>query len=314
MGKTSRENIARRQLWLLKELFEKHIVPIAALSDTYQKEFHITDSRSLQADLVKLKSIGLPIEMTATEVRVSAQRMRKMWHGTLVGKRLSKRKSMESKERLAKKTVDFIKDNRDDISVLMLGTGTTVWEAAKEILTRENELDITTIYTASVLVLDAFVSRRPGDVTLRMAGGALDERTAWLKSRKGVQFLSKAPVDAVVTSFMGLCREGFRTAQDYEVDEKLMNLRPHKRCKFVVIPIEWSKIDHEDGELVAEQIERKKGRDVLDFLGGTRQYVIVTDPPRGKLQGRDRDKLDLLEYWRDEKGVQVLRTSRAKEP
>lgn len=283
----------------MQEVFKKRVVTINDIADIYRDKYAVTDIRSLKADLESLKLIGMPIEVMANRVTIHTMEIQELWEGTLIGDRLGQTESAKSRKKLASKVVGYLRKKKDDIKTLILGSGTTVYETSMEVLAHKKELDIKKVYTNSLLVLNAFISHKPSDIELDMVMGTLDYKTASLRGTKGVKYLSERQVDAVVTSFTGLIDEGLTASQEYELNEKHMNLCPHRRCKWVIIPMEWAKISygHED------YLVRDKGGEKRP------EYVIITDPPRGKLQGRDEERSEILKYWEDKNGVEVLRIS-----
>jgi DeoR/GlpR family transcriptional regulator of sugar metabolism len=266
--------------------------------------FDIVDVRTIKRDVNVLQSIGVPIDVTDTEVSMIPSGIEELWDGTLVGNRLPQTESAKSRRRLAKRAVDFLGENKDRIDALLLGTGTTVLEVTLQVLLRKRELHISTVCTNSLLVLQAFVSHKPPDIELDLVSGRLDYRTASLRGPEGVKYLSKRGVDAVVTSFTGLTKEGFRASQDYEVSEKRMNLHhPGKRAKWTIVPMAWAKIDSAHEDYLVE--DRRKGNKP--------EYVIITDPPLGLSEVRDRERAATLEFWERKQGVTVLTASREEE-
>lgn len=303
----SEENIARRKLYLLQEILKRGTVRFDELIPMYDRQFGISDVRTIKRDVQQLQSIGIPIDVTDTEISIIPTGIQALWEDTDVGGRL--RKEMGSKKRLAKKTVSFIEERKNDINTLMIGTGSSAYECTKEVLARKEDLRVTNIYTTSLLVLHAFAFYRHAQIRLEMIAGTLDYQTASLVGPEGVKYLSKRPVDAVITSFWGLSKRGFSTLYVYEIEEKRMNLCPHEECGYVIIPMEWCKIGLE-ALLVQQHPEETQSTLVLPQ--GERRHVIVTDHPQGELQGKDKERAEILKFW-EEKGVEVLRTSRAED-
>ena len=311
-GKGPEEGIARRELRLLEELFRRQSVDIEDLVTMYRGEFHILDRRTLLDDVngtktrQGLRERGFPIEVTGTEMRISPIGLEGLWKGTPIGDRLSRGK--ESKKLLAKEVVRYLlklnEDLKQDIKRIVLGTGTTVYEAAKEILNHNDELNIRNVHTSNLLVLREFILRKPRNIKIEMSPGTLVRETASLATEEDVERPLPSGVDAVVTSFNGLSYEkGFSTGVANDVREKFSNLCPRKECKWVIIPIEWQKVGFTDVAVVGK---RKKRRDVLDFVQGTRTYVIITDPPKGTPAGKDQGRFKGLEKWNALDGVEVV--------
>lgn len=301
------ENIARVQLSILGDLFNGSDLSIGDVV----KEYGYKDERTAKGDIAKLRSMGIPISLQHNQVSVTRLGENGLWKGTPIAKRLIK--GVQSKQMLAKKVVDFLKEYGDDIYSIILGTGTTTNEVAKELLARIEELNIRGVYTTNLLVLREFILSKTKlhqeEIKVAMAPGILNVNTGSLLSDNGADYLNEFPVDAVITSFSGLSREGFSTNHLHDRSEGLMNLRPHKTCKYVIIPIEWSKIGIWD--IVVKLKGKKRGDDVLDFRPEGRRYIIITDhPDKSELHNvKNDEKHKILDHWQ-EKGVEIIYAKR----
>lgn len=221
-----------------------------------------------------------------------------LWEGTCIGGRLKNPKATDSRKRLAKEVVNFLADKGDKIRKLILGTGANAYETTVEILTRKEDLSITDIYTTNLLVVPTFASHKERDITLHVVGGRLYADTASLiVSPENVKYLADLQADAIVTSFYALCKKGFHTLFRDEVDEKLVNLCPNKKCLWVIIPMGWSKIGPAEDTALVPNEERAQG--VLDFVGGERHYIIVTDPPQHMSESESIEKNGILDHWKE---------------
>jgi DeoR/GlpR family transcriptional regulator of sugar metabolism len=297
MPKHSKAYIAKRRKHIAQEILKNPNISVNELISNVGKVLNIKSGITVKNEVEICKDIlALILSMGIYQ----------LWKDTPFEDKLLK--EAESKKRLANQLVNFIGENKRHINTLLLGTGTTVYEITKEILSREQELAIRKIYTTSLLVLHAFVLKKPKDIELEMVGGDLNDQTASLISQNGVSYLRKQPVDAVITSFWGLSEEGFSTAQDFEVDEKLMNLRPNMKCNYIMIPMAWSKIGSTGRLIVKSQKKGEKPEDVLDFpeVKSERQkhYIIFTDYPEGILKEKDVDRSKILKCW-VQRGVEV---------
>ncbi|GAI87647.1 unnamed protein product, partial [marine sediment metagenome] len=120
----------------------------------------------------------------------------------------------------------------------------------------------------------------------------------------GIQRLGARPVDVVITSFDGIDYGEITTGQYHEVSEKIINLRPHAKCKCVIIAMMWSKIG-ETGNEVVEEEDGKGTEQIIDCKKW--RYVIITNPPSEEEWNEERnvEKRKILKYWHD-KGVEII--------
>jgi hypothetical protein len=230
--------------------------------------------------------------------------MLRIWKGTPLGEKLKNvpPESYLSKLKLAQKTIDFLK-TRQDITTLLLGTGSTVYQIADLMFSPNHNPHITTVFTNNTLVFCAFLRHKPLGIVLRTAGGKLELQIASLTGRDAVESFRRQEVNAVITSFTALSEKwGFTTEQDYEIEEKLMNLYPHEKCHTVLIPLEWTKINAAGGFSVTE----RSGLGPFDFKSQKREYIIITNPPEkeDRAKGDDKERFDLLNRL---EGQQVFR-------
>ena len=301
------QNLSRRRLRILEEVFKRGKVSISELRDMLRTEFGIRDSsRTLTRNIKKLQSKGFPIQIINTEVVISPISMEAFWKETDVGERLKNQKSAESKKRLAISLSSFLKEAKKKypINSLMLCSGTTIYYSGWQLLACWEDLRFDTIYSNNVLVMLSFIQYRHHDIVLRMVGGDFDYETACLRSTEGIEELGRAPVNVVVTSFMGFCEKGFTTRQWHEVPEKLMNLLPSEHCKLVIIPIESSKVGRQDGHLVIDQKHGGASRGLADFLEdrGERRYVLITPRPSGRIAA---EQYKMLDKWKH-RGMEIV--------
>lgn len=288
-GKRPGADMWKRRIQIVADTIRDRLVPVRKIEQSFQ----ITRDAVVN-DISVLRSLGIPIELSGDKVVFPPIGIEALWRDTAVGSRLQDADSIKAKEGLSQDVVNYLCIHKDRISSVLVGTGVTAYRTSLDIFAREIEHRIETVHSASLLVLFAFICCRPTRVNLQLAGGQLDRTTAWLEGESGVEQLRVCPADAVITSFMHLSTQGFRTTQPYEVGEKLMNLR-HATAQFVLVPMEWSKLAGENGMLVAPP--GGTGEDVFDFLDGRRKYVIFTDPPASPRDEKDNERFEVLDYW-----------------
>jgi DeoR/GlpR family transcriptional regulator of sugar metabolism len=270
--------------------------------------FSITKD-SIDKDVEELCNLGISVKLEGENLILPTVGVEVLWGDTVIGNRLHDTDSINRKQYLAESVVDYLKPHDYSIKSILIGTGVSAYKVAETIYRREHELHIAEIHSSSVLALFAFAHFRPG-MTLKIAGGQLDRTTAWFEGKLGIEYLKEQSIDAIITSFMCLSKKGFTTQQPYEVDEKRMNLR-HTNARFCLIPMEWTKLASESGNLITP--EKGTGEDILDFLDGRRTYVIFTDVPETLSDDKDKERLDVLDFWENEKGVMVIRLPRPDE-
>lgn len=306
-GRPPDAEVYTRRLQIVGTIFLNKDVSINDLEERFQIR-----RDAIERDVEQLGRLGIPVKLKGDDLVLPPVGIEALWKGTVIGDRFARAGSMAVKRNLADAVVTYLSQHRESISSLMFGNGSTAYMAAERILALQRDLGITAVYTANVLVLHALAVHQLPEV-VRIAGGQLDREILWLHSDQGIRELREKSLDAAITSFMSLSKRGFWTQQMHELDEKLMNLQPHPDCRFVLIPIEWSKLAHENGTLVAPQ--GSTGEDAFDFRDGHRKYVIFTDAPDDNESDNDtdRERFKVLEYWEGKDGVEVVRVPRPKE-
>jgi len=307
-GRPARAEVYARCLNIVGALLQNRTISIDYLEGRFQ-----IPRDAIQRDIKQLESLGIQIELVGKNLVLPSVGVESLWENTGVGGRLNDRISISRKACLAECVVDYLRDLGDSVRSALIGTGVSAYKVAEVIYSRETELYIEAIYSSSVLVLFAFTHSKPKRITIRLAGGHLDRTTAWLEGAPGIEQLRGQSVGAIVTSFMHLSKEGFTTQQPYEVDEKLMNLKPHPDCLYILIPLEFSKLAHKNGTLVAPR--GGTGEDAFDFSNPDRKYVIFTDvPDKSELdKHKTRQRLAVLEHWKEKRGIEVVSVPRPKE-
>jgi len=298
MAKKSKREIAARRLMVLEEIYKQADgIKVFALTDVVAQEFEAAEKTVLH-DLEELKSEGFPIEIDGNRVWVPAVGMKDAWKKSNMGVRLAK---SERKTKLALATYSFIKDHKDVISNIIAGTGTTVRECVHELLDRESELEQMRVYTANLLVLHDFIYHAPAKLRVELANGELDLDRAALAGKTLVAYLKGLKdVEAIITSFSDMSFEKGFCTEFQDTDSKMANLRPDSpKCRWVIIPIEWRKIWRSVNTPVAGSRDEQ-----VDFAGGKRKYVIITDKPSPEDWEPEVDdpKLEDLEKWKTKYG------------
>ena len=318
-GKRSDEKIAERRLGILRELLLRRSISEKEFLIFCKENYGVSDPRTILAgDIEELKSIGIPIDLTDGKVTIGAIGLEKFWEGEpkTAGGRLGKGKI--EKQILANEVVAFLREKREKdeekIQWLLLGTGTTIYEVTKKILANSGKLDVNHIYTTNLFVLHEFARQKTNPLKIRveMASGELMIDTVSLYDDKGIEHLQGLKADAVITSFGGLHKNEFHSGMhgNYEIAEKVMNLRPQSQCKYVIIPMEWWKIGNRDQEVRSGE---KKGYQLLTFPASKeRKYVIIIDKSEEEAK-QNKEKYDILEWWGGKNGVKVIYSERPEQ-
>ncbi len=304
MGKTAEYKINARRYKALETLFKtRGAMNLAVLTDTIGKAFDIS-KRTIRDDLGELISEGFPIEIDGNKVWVPAVGMEDTWLGTVIGNRLLK---SEQKRRLAKATFAFVEKNKRLIKKIIAGTGSTVHECMHELLDREDKLDHMRIYTANLLVLHCSIYHKSKKFFVEVPNGELDlDRAALTGSHIADYFNGIEDVDAILTGFSDMSFDKGFCTEFLDKSSKLVDLRPKsKKCRWVIIPIEWSKIGTSVGAPVAKSREEQ-----LDFANGKRKYIIITDKPSKDqwVPAADDPTLEDLMEWKKAypDGVEII--------
>lgn len=296
MGKKSKETISARRLKILEEIYRsKGGITLVTLVDIIAEKFGQISKQTVQKDLDDLISEGFPIQIDGIKVWVPVVGMQDTWVGTIIGNRLLK---SEQKRKLAKATFIFVKKNKKSIKEIIAGTGSTVYECIHELLDRENELEPMRIHTANLLVLHCSIYHKSKKFVVEVANGELDlDRAALTGEHIADYFAGLENINAVITGFSDMSFEkGFYT-EFLDKNSKLADLRPKsKKCKWIIIPIEWSKITTSVGTPVAKNREEQ-----LDFADGNRKYIIITNKPSDEEWESEVDdpRLADLEKWKE---------------
>lgn len=293
MARIPEKQIVRRRKHICSELLSNPNVDISKLTQTIVRDYDVSPNISAKEVEFCRQILGL-ISHVGIANLLGAK--------TFIGSRLRNEQSKQIRAKLAKAVADYIENKPGEIRELILGTGSTIYEVAQEIIARENDLSIDYIYTTSFLVLYAFALGKPSRIRLEVVNGIWDDHTASLQSSRAIDRLLSSHAQAVITSFAGLSTEGFITRTIHDKDEKLMNLYPGNGCEYVIIPMEWKKLARRSLEHL------KKGKEALEFLSGKKKYVLVTDYPKRILTAHDRSASEIMDDWA-KRGGEVIKVN-----
>jgi len=299
MVKSSKDVVSARQLMVLERAFrDKDGASISGLA----KECKVSPN-TIVRDAEDLHRKIPIIEVKGKRVHAAPTGLEAIWSGRDIGERLG---NYPAKENLAKKVFSFIKEHRKAIQRLVLGSGTTVRECARELMKGAACLGDMRIHTANLLVLHDFVYHKPSNLCIELPRGEVDLERATLWSEDIVEYFQGIEPQAVITSFSDVhFEEGFCTRYD-DAREKLANLRPKfDGCRWVIIPMEWSKIARCVHDPVTDSRDEQ-----LDFVGGKRKYIIITDRPSPDKWDKnvDDEKLADLDLWKEtyKDGIEII--------
>ncbi len=207
----------------------------------------------------------------------------------------------------------------EEVHHVMLSTGVTMFELARQILMRYTELGIQTIISSNMLIHVEFLLAKipPASLLLELPPGKLhfqhDTASFGLERALTAGELDSETlktVQASVLSFTSLSfDEGFKIGLGYQADinEKLFHLRPPQGCRLVIILIDWEKILSGAGGNVVRDAQGRKGHELFELSNG-RQYIIMTNRPRRVESELDRKKMADLEKWATEGHAIILDT------
>ena len=304
MTKKSQKEISARKFKIFDEIYRnKGRVNIIALVDIITKTFSKVKKQTVMKDLADLQSEGFPIEIYGDAVYVPTVGIEGFWKDTQMGERLSK---WEQKRKLAKVVFSLVKKNKNLIRKMVAGTGTTVRECIHELIHGQKDLENMRIYTPNLLVLHDFIRHKPDKLFVELPNGELDLDRAALAGDKVADYLQELDIDAVITSFSDMSFEKGFCTEFLDKAGKIANLKPtSQKCKWVIIPIEWSKIGTDVGSAVAQSRNEQ-----LNFIGGKRKYIIITNKPSDTDWDEQVDdpKSEDLQKWQNAypDGVEII--------
>jgi len=218
---------------------------------------------------------------------------------------------------LVTKVCDLLK--MKEVQHVMLSTGVTMFELARQILARYSELGIQTIISSNMLIHVEFLLSKiaPASLLLGLPPGKLhfqhDTASFGHERELTAGELNSDTLKAVqasVLSFTSLSFEaGFKIGLGYQADinEKLFHLRPPEGCRLVIILIDWEKILSGAGGNAVQDAQGRKGHKLFDLSNG-RQYVIMTTRPGHVESELDRKRIADLERWATDGQAIVLDT------
>jgi DeoR/GlpR family transcriptional regulator of sugar metabolism len=300
-GKRSEVEVLTNKLKVLERICgEKSGVSISELA----KEYNVSESTIKKYVEDLLWKIPV-VEIKNKKIRVLPSTLEEMWSGTSIGDRIA---PSETKIRLAQVAFSFIEQHISQIGRLILGVGTTVHKCACELMKGASHLGhIMRIHTANLLILQEFIWHKPSNLYIELPGGEVDLKTGTLWSEDTAKYFKSIEAQAVIASFSDMSFErGFCTIHHGIIGEQLAILKPNPQtCKWVIIPIEWWKIARITNIPVADSREEQ-----LDFIGGKRKYVIITDRPSQDKWDKniDDEKLADLYKWKEtyKDGIEII--------
>lgn len=198
---------------------------------------------------------------------------------------------------------------------VMLSTGVTMFELARQIIQQNNRFGIEGIISSNMLIHIEFLLRKTPSVQLSLGtppGKMLfqQETASFGQVRELTDEEIKSDimenVQASVLSFTSLSfNEGFKIGLGHQDDikEKIIHLRPPKKCKLVIIVIDWEKILSKNGVIV-QDTQDQKGYKLFDISDG-REYLIITNRPEITSSKEDKDRAEDLKLW-EEKGNAIV--------
>jgi DeoR/GlpR family transcriptional regulator of sugar metabolism len=297
-GKVAEDKVLARRLMVLERVCgEKDGVSVSELAT----EYGVTGV-TIENDVKDLGNKLRIVEIKNKKVYALPTTLEEMWSGTPIGERLT---PSQSKIKLARATLSFLEQREDRIGRLILGTGTTVHTCACALISAKNFKN-KRIHTANLLVIHEFIWHKPTNLFIESPGGALNLDTGALWSEESENYFKNIDAQAAVASFSDMSfKKGFCTIHQDE-KEKLANLKPNPQtCKWVIIPMEWRKIVSGVHKPVANSRDEQ-----LDFAGGRRKYIIITDKPSESEWNKDVDdpKLEDLLKWQEAypDGVEII--------
>jgi DeoR/GlpR family transcriptional regulator of sugar metabolism len=303
MAKKSEDEVSARRLMILEQIYmHREGISHSDLKELIPDKYKVTES-TIKKDVEDLRNKVPIVEIKGGKVYAAPTGLEAIWAGTPIGPRLV---PSESKRKLAKKVFSFVEERRDQIGKLVLGGGTTLYRCACELIKGASSLRNVRIHTANLLIFHEFVCQKPGNLWIETPSGEINFSTASLWRKDIDEYFRDIEADAVITSFSDMSFEkGFCTIH-HDINEKRANLKPNpETCKWVIIPIEWRKIARSANTQIAHSRDEQ-----LDFVGGKRKYIIITDRPSDSTWNAEIDDIKLADLHKWEKeyptGVEII--------
>lgn len=225
-------------------------------------------------------------------------------------------KNPHEKRNLINKVCELLQ--KKEIHNVMLSTGVTMFELARQIIKRHDELGIKSIISSNMLINWEFLLRKTplAQLPLGMPPGKMlfqhetasfgQERELTIDELNG-DILQD--VQASVLSFTSLSfDEGFKIGLGHRADinEKLIYLRPPNSCHLVLITIDWAKILDAPGTIVKDA-QGNRGYQLFDF-SNDREYIIITNRPEDVSSEINKKRVYDLKRWEEEGKITVIDT------
>jgi len=238
--------------------------------------------------------------------------------GDIYKKLKSLEENPHGKQNLINKVCQLLQ--KKEIHHVMLSTGVTMFELARQIIKQNNKFGIQSIISSNMLIHLEFLLRKtplaqlplgmpPGKMLFQQETASFGQERELTPNELNGDILQD--IQASVLSFTSLSFDkGFKIALGHQADinEKLIHLRPPSGCSLVIITIDWEKILSEAPGAVVEDKQGHRSYQLFDFSNNpNRQYIIITNRPKDISLEIDKKRAEDLRKW-TEKGVIVIDT------
>lgn len=279
---------------------------------------------ALLKNLPKDKDISEYLEKIVCDTSdASLQILKLLWRfkaneeGDIYKKLKNLEENPHEKQNLVNKVCQLLQ--KKEIHHVMLSTGVTMFELARQIIKQKDKFGIQSIISSNMLIhLEFLLSKIPlAQLPLGMPPGKMlfqHETASFGQERELIPYELTSDilqdVQASVLSFTSLSfDEGFKIGLGHQADinEKLIYLRPPNSCNLVLITIDWAKILSDAPGTTVKDAQERKSYQLFDFVNN-RQYVIITNRPEEIISNKDKEREDDLKRWAEEGKVIVIDT------
>lgn len=208
---------------------------------------------------------------------------------------------------------------KKEIHHVMLSTGVTMFELARQIIKKDDKFGIKSIISSNMLIHVEFLLQKTplAQLPLEMPPGKMlfqQETASFGQERELSPDELKGDIlkdaQASVLSFTSLSfYEGFKIGLGHQADinEKLIHLRPPAGCGLVIITIDWVKILSDAPGATVKDAQGRKSYQLFNF-SNDRQYIIITNRPKDIRSDTDKKRADDLKKWEEEEKATVIDT------